>query len=187
MIARRLFAAATISLMLAGGAVQAKEPPVEKAAVLIAVGTYKVTAVDMKTRKVTLQDEDGNTETFTIGEEARNLDQVRVGDIVTVKSAEGIAVEVEPHSGGVLGMIERTGVSRSDKGQKPHAAVYKHIELIGRIESLDSKKREVTIRGKDGIVTVPVADDVDLDKVRKGDTVRVDILEAVSITVNSPK
>lgn len=157
-----------------------------KAAVIAATGTYKVTAIDHATREVTFQDEEGNSQTFTIGKEARNLDQVEVGDIVTVKMAEAIAVQLIPASGSITGIVERTGVSRSEKGQKPHGRVYHHLELIGQVKSLDKKKREVTIRGKDATITVPVADDVDLDKVNVGDTVRIDILEVVSVTVNAP-
>ena len=182
----RFIATIAIALFLSAG-IQAAEPAMGKAAVLVAVGTYKVTAIDHKTREVTLQDEEGNSETFVIGKEARNLDQVNVGDIVTVKAAEGIAVELVPAAGSVTGIIERTGISRSEKGQKPHGAVYHHVELIGQIEALDKKKREVTIRGKDATITVPVADDVDLDKVSVGDTVRIDILEMISITVDAGK
>jgi len=180
----RVFAAGIVALLLFSG-VQAGEPSMGKAAVVVAGGSYKVTAIDHESRKVTLQDVDGNSQTFTIGEEARNLDQVKVGDIVTVKVAEGIAVKLVPASGSVTGIIERTGVSRSEKGQKPHGAVYHHIELIGQIQALDKKRREVTIRGKDATIRVPVADDVDLDKVNVGDTVRIEILEMVSITVDA--
>jgi len=182
----RFMIIAAIALLLSTG-IQAAEPSMGKAAVLVAVGSYKVTAIDHKSREVTLQDGEGNSETFVIGEAARNLDQVNVGDIVTVKTAEGIAVELVPAAGSITGTMERTGISRSEKGQKPHAAVYHHVELIGQIKALDRKKREVTIRGKDATITVPVADDVDLDRVKVGDTVRIDILEMVSITVDAGK
>ncbi len=149
----RFIAVIAAALFLSAN-VQAAEPSMGKAALLVTVGTYKVTAIDHKSRKVTLQDEEGNSESFVIGKEARNLDQVNVGDIVTVKAAEGIAVELVPAAGSITGIVERTGVSRSDKGQKPHAAVYRHVELIGQVKALDKKKREVTIRGKDATITV---------------------------------
>ena len=183
---RTLFITLVIGLLLSAG-LQAAEPSMGKAAVLAVTGNYKVTAIDHEKREVTLQDEEGNTDTFTIGKEARNLDQVEVGDIVTVKVAEAIAVELIPHAGSITGVTERTGLSRAEKGQKPHARVYHHLELIGQVQALDKQKREVTIRGKDATITVPVADDVDLDKVNVGDTVRIDILEMVSITVNAAK
>ncbi len=179
------FALALLSSMFLSPATLAGDPSMGKAAVITAAGNYKVTAIDHKKREVTLQDEEGNSETFVIGEEARNLDQVEVGDIVTVKAASGIAVALYPAPGAALGVVERTGVSRSEKGQKPHGAIYHHVELTGRVEKVDPKKREVTIRGKEASVTVPVAEEVDLGKVKVGDTVRIDILDMVSITVNA--
>ena len=67
----------------AKGAAPAEQPKVvkERAAVM----TATVTAIDLKTRMVTLKGPKGEERTIKVGEEAVNLPQVKVGDLVTVK------------------------------------------------------------------------------------------------------
>lgn len=185
---KKLMTMLVASVMLAANVTMSaeQEPAMGKAAVMAAEATLTVTAIDHKTRKVTLKNEDGEEKTFTIGEEARNLDQVNVGDIVTIKVAEALAVALYPVKTVAMSQVEKVGVSRSDAGQKPHMSISRHLELTGRIADLDKQARVVTLQGKDGSITTRVADDVDLNKVNKGDMVRVDLLEMLSITVNAP-
>lgn len=56
--------------------------------------TARVTKVDMKHRKVTLQFADGKTNTMRVGK-AVNLAEVQVGDAVTVRVSESLAVNVQ--------------------------------------------------------------------------------------------
>ncbi len=56
--------------------------------------TAKVTSVDMKNRKVTLQFVDGKSRTMRVGKQV-NLANVQVGDDVTVQVTEAIAVDVD--------------------------------------------------------------------------------------------
>ncbi len=57
---------------------------------------------------------------------------------------------------------------------------------LSKIESILGTRMSQNL-SRDRRLACPVADDVDLDKVNVGDTVRIDILEAVSITVDAPK
>ncbi len=157
-----------------------------KAELLAAQATLVVTAIDHKTREVTLKNEEGEEKTFVIGKEARNLDQVNVGDIVSIKMADVVAVRLYPVKTVAKSRVEKVGNARSDLGQKPHVSISRHLELTGRIAELDKEKRIVTLEGKDGSITTKVADDVDLSEVKKGDMVRIDLLEMLSITVNAP-
>ena len=56
--------------------------------------TATVEAIDLKTRVVTLKDKDGNVVDLQVSERAKNLPQVKVGDQVTAKFYESIAVEL---------------------------------------------------------------------------------------------
>ncbi|WP_419653530.1 hypothetical protein [Thiolapillus sp.] len=163
-----------------------KAPAMGKAELLAAQATLVVTAIDHKTREVTLKNEEGEEKTFVIGKEARNLDQVNVGDIVSIKMADVVAVRLYPVKTVAKSRVEKVGNARSDLGQKPHVSISRHLELTGRIAELDKEKRIVTLEGKDGSITTKVADDVDLSEVKKGDMVRIDLLEMLSITVNAP-
>ena len=85
--------------------------------------TATVQAVDLENRLVTLKGERGRVVTVNVGEEVRNLDQVRVGDRVLVTYREAMAIQLirEPTSGGVTERRDTLSGSRAPLGQRPSA------------------------------------------------------------------
>jgi len=68
----------------------AKQTKVKRESVVTATAT--VQSIDLEKRIVTLMDaEEGNTFDLKVGPQARNLAQIEVGDMVTVKYYESIA------------------------------------------------------------------------------------------------
>jgi hypothetical protein len=57
-------------------------------------GTVKITAIDTATRKVTFINKAGKSKTLKVGEHI-NLTKVKVGDSVTLRQTEAVAVTVE--------------------------------------------------------------------------------------------
>ena len=86
-----------------------------------AVMTATVEAIDLEKRLVTLKGPKGETRTIKVGEEARNLPQVKVGDLVTVKFYESMAVEViKP--GTAAGAGQSSAIVRAKPGEMPGGA-----------------------------------------------------------------
>ena len=56
--------------------------------------TVKITAIDPKTRKVTFITKEGNSKTLKVGDHI-NLAKVKVGDNVTIRQTEAVAITVE--------------------------------------------------------------------------------------------
>ena len=148
--------------------------------------TGTVKAVDLDKKTVTVEGSSGRVETID-AKEARNLDQLKVGDKVTVTYTQALAVFVrksdEPPSAS-----EKQTVQLAPKGQKQGGVVARTIELTGTIQSVDAKKRMVD-------VTVPAADvrtfKVDpraknLSQVKKGDQVVLRYTESVALSVVKP-
>ncbi len=173
---------------LSMGAMAQQVAPTGGRGVLAGVSeTLTVTAIDHDRRLVTLRAPDGEEETFEVSEAARNLDQVEKGDKLTVTYAEALAVRVYPVTTAIKGMVAKTSVSRSPKGAKPYGTITRQVTLTGRVAKLDRDSRMVTLEGKDGSITLKVADDVDLSKVKERDMVRIDYVETLSMAVESPK
>ena len=63
-----------------------------------------VTAVDKAKRTVTVKGPKGNIRTFAVGKEARNFDQVKVGDMITLTYAEAVTVSLEKAPGAKPGV-----------------------------------------------------------------------------------
>lgn len=143
-----------------------------------------VTRVDQATREVGLRSASGEESVFLAGPDVRNLAQVEAGDTVSITYAEAVAVRLYPISGAAKGRIEKKEISRAPLGAKPYGMITRRIELTGQVEELDRETRVATLAGKHGNLTLKVADDVNLSNVVVGDTVRVDYLERITISVD---
>ena len=96
MMNRRALVCVMVSLFLISAAAAfAAEKPGGKASELVVV-TATVEKIDMTTREVTLKGKDGRLETIKVGPEARNLGQLKVGDKVTFKYYQALAIQVTP-------------------------------------------------------------------------------------------
>jgi len=144
-----------------------------------------VSRIDHETRKIALRSDTGDEAVFVAGPEVRNLAQIDAGDRVTITYAEALAVRVYPVTPGAKGRVETKEVSRAPLGAKPYGQVTRRVELTGKVAELDRERRVVTLEGKQGSLTLRVADDVDLTGVLVGDTVRADYLERVTISVDA--
>jgi len=172
--------------LIVPAAVPAADKPGGEASELVVV-TATVQKIDMATREVTLKGEDGKIETVKVGPEARNLGQLKVGDKVTAKYYQALAIFVAP-PGGQPSVSETTDVERAALGQKPGGQITNVVEATATVEAVDLKKRTVTVKGPKGNVnTVKVGDHVKkLDQVKVGDQVVVRYTEAVAISVDKP-
>ena len=82
-----------------------------------------VEAIDMETRQVTLRGPEGNSRTLTVREDARNLDQVDVGDTVNVEYVQNLTIEVFANDGMEPGTGQLSAVQRAKEGEMPGMAV----------------------------------------------------------------
>ncbi len=156
-----------------------------------ASGTVKMTAtvlsIDMGSRDVLLMDSQGKLHTVNVSDQARNLDQVRVGDKVTAEYTEAISLQLKKRgaAGGPPVSAEEAMV-RTPKGAKPGAAVGRKVSAIATVTAVNSKEQFVTLRGPLGNeYDVQVLDPAQLKAVKKGDEVEVVYTEALAISVES--
>lgn len=147
--------------------------------------TATVQAVDLENRLVTLKGERGQLATLNVGEEARNLDQVRVGDRVVMKYREAMAIQLikNPTSGGVTERKETQSGTRAPLGQKPSATLRDKVEVVANVIAVNRKTRKVTLRGPEKTVTVKAPLEVNLKEIQVGDQVQVTYVEEFGIAV----
>ena len=167
------------------GAAPSERPKVvkERAAVM----TATVEAIDLEKRLVTLKGPKGETRTIKVGEEARNLPQVKVGDLVTVKFYESIAVEViKP--GTAAGAGQSSAIVRAKPGERPGGMATRTAQVTATVTAIDKKKGTLTLKGPEGnLVTAKAEDPKNLDKVKVGDDLLITITEALAISVEHAK
>ena len=146
--------------------------------------TARVEAIDHETRLVTLLGPEGNEITFTAGEEARNLDQVDVGDIVAAEYVETVSVEVVANEGFEPGSGEMSAMARTEKGEMPGAAAIETRIVTATVEEINIEKNTFKLKGPDGVVKEFVARNPEnLKRSAVGDLVIITVTEAVAISV----
>jgi hypothetical protein len=155
------------------------------------VQTIKATVqkVDKEKRQVTLKGEGGNTVTVRVPETARNFDQIKVGDTVTARYTQSIAVSVRKSDEQPPSATGRESITRAPEGQSPAATRTATMQITASVEKIDRDKRELTLMGPGGETrTVTVPEDVKkFDELKVGDNVVIRATESVAIQVSSPE
>lgn len=183
-----LFVLSLSTMALAGekAASPDKPAPVKKERVVSAKAT--VQAVDLEKRVVTLKGEKGNVFDVAVGEEVKNLPQVKAGDIVEVKYYESIAYRILKPGESAAGVQETETVARAKPGEKPAGVMGREVSLVATIKAIDKKKSTVTLKGPEGrTVTVKAEKPENLAKLKVGDEVQITYTEALAISVEKAK
>ncbi len=181
---------ALLALSVGVSAVQASEEgsaaadkPAMGAASLITLNAT-VAAINQETREVTLKGEDGKETTLTVGEEVKNLPQVKVGDQVNVAYYESVDVEVlsagqaEPKAAAI------SALETAQPGQKPAGTMATELSIVATIEAINKDSETVTLKGPEGNTkTVKVRNPANLEKVAVGDRVLITLTRAVAVDV----
>jgi len=174
--------ASLYSATLAGAETAA--PPsgvVEAAAVQV---TATVVEIDHQKREVTLKAADGREETFIVDEAAKNLDQVKKGDVVVATYAEALAYEVKkPGAAGAAAGVA-VGAATAKTGEKPAGIITRETTVTVTITAIDEKAPTVTFKGPQGNTrTIKVKDAAKLKDVKVGDQVEITYTQALALSV----
>ena len=153
----------------------------------VSVITAKVVAIDRVDRNVTLRGPDGNVVTVEVGYEARNFDQIEIGDQVKVEYYEAVALYIgkngeKPEA--VAGLV----TAKTPKGDMPGGVAVETVDVSATVQAIDRKKRTVILKGPDGkLVTTRVDKSVKaFDTLKVGDSIHARFTEAIAISVEKP-
>ncbi|OPY86592.1 MAG: hypothetical protein A4E73_03896 [Syntrophaceae bacterium PtaU1.Bin231] len=148
-----------------------------------AVMTATVEAIDLEKRLVTLKGPKGEKKTIAVGPEARNLPQLKVGDLVTVKYYESMAVEVVK-PGTASGAGQASTIMRAKPGERPGGSAMRVATVMATVTAIDKKAGTLTLKGPEGnLVTAKAENPKNLDKVKVGDELMITLTEALAISV----
>jgi len=167
---------------------KAKAKPGAKGAIEVGAitATSKVTAVDPANRTVTLTNDAGETNTYQLGKNVRNFDQIKVGDQVKATLLESVAVAVTKSSA-APDTGARSVVAVAPKGAMPGVIMAKTRQITAKIVSVDPQARTVTVEGPiGGKPTIKVGPNVNLGELHAGDDVTLRVTDAFAIHVEKP-
>jgi hypothetical protein len=167
---------------------QTAEPAVPTPGGLLEVDTFRlsatVAAVDPAKRQLTLVGQDGGSATYTVGSDAANLDQIRVGDRVNATIVEQVALSVGP-AGAPPSLGAAGTVWLAPRGAPPISA--STIQITARVTAIDATTRRINLKFNDGSTrTYKAGTAVNLNAVRLGDSVTAVVSERLAILVQKP-
>jgi hypothetical protein len=148
------------------------------------VVTAVVEAINHETRDVTLRGPEGKSVSFVASEEARNLDQVQVGDTVIAEYKQDLSIEVLAGDGAEPGVGGLSAMTRTAEGEMPGLAGVNSTVVTASVEEINLEANTFKLKGPNGQINEYVAQDPEnLRKAAVGDLVVITYTEAVAITV----
>ena len=135
----------------------------------------EVTVVNTETRMLTIRKPDGVFEVLHAPPEVKRLDEVKIGDKLTLTKTVSALIELEQgRDAGAMGAIAETDVQRAT-GSTPGGTITDEMTLFGQIVGVDSAAGTVTIKGSNSTETFQVEDKSLLTElnVKQGDGVIV--------------
>ena len=143
-----------------------------------------VEAIDHETRVVTVRKADGEELTFTASEDARNLDQVAVGDILHAEYVESLSIEVMANEGFEPDAVGAQAMARTKEGQMPGVAAMEQAVITAVVEEINLENNTFKLREPDGSINEYVARvPENLKRAKVGDLVVITVTNTVAIVV----
>lgn len=147
----------------------------------------KVKSIDSKARKVIVVGPNGNEMEFVLGDEARNFDQIKKGNLVTLTYTQALALELRKVAADGVKRVDSEQAVRAKEGEKPGVAVERKIQVTASVVAVNPQAQTVTLRGPKRTVDLLVNDPAELQNVKVGDFVEAVYVEAIALTVTDSK
>jgi hypothetical protein len=146
--------------------------------------TATVEAIDHESRAVTLLRADGEVINFVAGEEARNLDQVSIGDIVVAQYVSSISVKVVAGDNIEPGQLGLAAMERSEKGEMPGVVAVDTEVIVATVVDINIEANTFQLKSVDGSIEEYVAmNPENLKRAAVGDAVVITMSTAIALSV----
>jgi hypothetical protein len=184
LVALTAFGSATLAQT--GGAVVGTGPGVAAAAETAEV-TATITAINHKTREVTLKGPEGREVTLQLSHEVKNFAHMKVGDTVKAKYVQALTLELKKGGKEVVSRTEKAGAATAKPGEKPAGMAGRQLRIIAEVTAVDPATQMVTLKGPKRTVDLHVQDPEQFKLIAVGDHVEANYTEALAIAVEPTK
>lgn len=142
----------------------------------------RIVGIDRASRVVTLRGPRGNDVDIALSQQVSNFDQLNVGDTVDVLYKNALLVTAEKVTGKDKGIRKRVDTNVYLPASSGYDAA-RQVEVQATVQHINLKKREVTLRGAYQTVTLDATPDVDLKKLKVGDTIHAVFVSAYATQI----
>jgi Cu/Ag efflux protein CusF len=140
-----------------------------------------VVSVDAASNSVTLRGERGNQTVVAVDPKVANVSKLAPGDQVNILYKEALLLRADKvDSKGIRARVETVAQTPASDGV---TATARSVQVVATVQKIDRKHRKVTLRGPNRTVVVHVPNDVPLEKLKVGDSIRADYVGATAVEV----
>jgi hypothetical protein len=164
-----------------------KQPPVEVQPAGPGLGiakrttteTAKVKEVDLERRVLVLENAKGDTQTMQVGPSEKRMEQIAPGDTINVRYVQSLVLEYRPEGSGATDSTTKTAMSGTGSTQ----TTVSRSDV--KVTKVDEESRDITLQSeKGGSFQVKAGPDVDLSRVKVGQTYYANYTETVAVRVD---
>lgn len=161
----------------------AKEPLTISESINVTL-TATVLAIDVHTREITLEDDQGNKSTFVLGPEIRRVNEIFPGDRVRAEYTATLLAELRAptpeEAAAPAVLLDASG--RAGFDQRPGAASALGARVVTTVTAIDLPNLRVTLRGPMGdSAVVQGRKPENVKRLKVGDTIIITYTQAIGV------
>jgi len=148
---------------------------------VITEGSARVVDINADTNSVTLRGSDGRIVMVDVDPMVGDVRKLKVGDQVHVQYKGALLLSADKtDSPGIRSRVEDQSITPESKG---FSYQLRSVEVVATVEKIDRKKRQVTLRGPERTVTLQVASNLPLDRIKVGENIRATYKAATAVEI----
>jgi hypothetical protein len=172
-------------LWVAGAALTLAQAPVTKGNTVTISATIQ--AIDATTRSLTLRDDKGNEDMFSVGQAVQRFNELKVGQKVNITYYESIVFQLLKPGEKESGTSFEAALDRA-KSALPAGTVAVQDKATVTVKAVDPAVPSITVVTADGrTVTRKIEDKKNIEGVKPGDRIDITYTRAVVTSVQNPK
>jgi hypothetical protein len=144
-----------------------------------------ITAIDPASRAVTVRRADGSEDSVIVGQEVRNFDHLKVGDLVTLSFLQSLTFELKKGGTALRERIEDSETTHAPQTEKPMRVDARSVVVLSDVVAVNRKAGRLSLRGPERSVELLVKDKSLLRNVAVGDQVVSRFVESRLISVSA--
>jgi len=142
-----------------------------------------ITAIDAKSREVTLTGPQGRSLIVVAEPDVKNFSQLKAGDKVDVQYVEALALELKKGGGMPVARTEQAAVDKAPAGGPPGVVGGRRVTVVGDVIKLDAATQTATVRGPQRTVELSVADPEQFKRMAVGDQIEAQYVEGAALSI----
>ena len=178
-----LVGTAAVAQRAGDAAVAVESSPGQARAVQLVEAVATVVAIDAAKRELTIRDAGGREVPMVLGPEARNLEQIKVGDRVLVQYAESLTLKLMKQGKEIPGAKIASEAGRSPAGARPGGVAAEEVTVTADVIAVNTETKTVTLRGAKREVELRVNDPEQLKLIKVGDQINAIYTQALAVSV----